>query len=207
MGKFGLSNPTVDFVIEVIKTLEQDELEQVARAVTERLSNRQIIDISNAKSSYANSQGDPSIDANSLNATLQNLLNHGSVQSLLNNGSVQSLLSNEKNLAKVLSLLKGKPPAPEPKPDREEVPAIPNKGSSLTDFMKIAAQFMNTSNGTAQTPHEALFEAIIPFIAPHRQEQVQSLQPVIKMFSTFQTLTGKKFSLSKIINMFKLQTE
>lgn len=192
MGKFGLSNPTVAFVIEVIKTLERDDLEQVARALSEQLSKRQVIDISSAKSTPQDSSDDESSPDPSLTVMLQNLLGK--------NGT-QNLLGNENNLEKLLGLLKGKGG----KPTIDNAAAALNS-ISLPTLMQLASQFMNSDSGS-RSPEEDLFDAMLPLFGPRRREQVQSLKPIIKMFSMFQSMTGKKFNLSKLANIFKSQTQ
>lgn len=192
MGKFGVSNPTVDFVIELIKTLNQSELEQVARVLSEQLSRRTVIDISSIK------QGSQETPTESSRNSLATML-----QTLVGQGGLQNLLGNENNLGKLLSLLKAKDLTPESKPLMENVPVSSSLASSLPSLMQVATQLLNTEGGS-HTREEALFEAMAQFVAPHRKEQLMTIQPLIKMMSSIQTMTGnKKISLAKLSKLFR----
>lgn len=203
MGKSTTSDPSAAFVMEVIKTLDRDDLVPIAELIVQRLQTNTIIDVepsadekpksksrskSKSKSkSRSKSKSNPISDpeeslADQINIdSLQDLLNNDSIQSLLNNDSLQGLLNKggiDSLLQQFLGGSKGSKGG--------ILSSILGNGSLLSaipTLFQAGSQFFSKSSYDDQ-----IFGALAPFLSKKHQLTFGKMQNYVKIFKVIQNI-------------------
>lgn len=203
MGLYKSSNPTADFVIEVLKTLDQDELQRVAEFLLTRLNEKPIIDIpTDSHPVPIKPVQEVPVQVNQM---LQTLL--GGNTDLLNKNSLGSLLSMLGGNKKISSLIKtGDDDDDDYRDDKTSSLLASPFDSLLNSFLPKLLEFGNeVMNPKKISREEQLVEALVQFAPIRAQSSIRSFQPAIRIFSLLQQEGVFPINLRKLGNIFKLK--
>ncbi len=186
----GKSNPSADFVLEVINMLDADDLEKISRVINKKLNNEKVIDVSPELSESDTSSKINSLAKNLNNDVIMNLLS--SLTSKDTSNDIQSNSSsdstNTSGLGQIGDLLQlfsksggTTTAASNTNPLLSLLPS--NFGQFLPKILSISQEVFQK-----QSREENLLNAIIPFVPSTGQETMRKMSGLLKLAQIFKVL-------------------